>query len=113
MNTNNRIKKVSRLIQKELSNVFNIDMKNIFSEVLISITTVRITPDFSQAKVFISVFPIKDPKDFILAVNAKKAIIRGKLGNRIKSQLRKVPDIRFLLDDSSEFSSEIERLIKK
>ena len=48
MQSNNRVSKVSRLIQKELSNVFNIDLSNQFSGIIISVTTVRITPDFIQ-----------------------------------------------------------------
>ena len=52
MQSNNRVSKVSRLIQKELSNVFNIDLINQFSGIIISVTTVRITPDFSEARVF-------------------------------------------------------------
>ena len=58
MQSNNRVSKVSRLIQKELSNVFNIDLSNQFSGIIISVTTVRITPDFSEARVFLSVFPL-------------------------------------------------------
>ena len=52
MQSNNRVSKVSRLIQKELSNVFNIDLSNQFSGIIISVTTVRITPDFSEQEFF-------------------------------------------------------------
>ncbi len=94
MQSNNRVSKVSRLIQKELSNV-------------------RITPDFSEARVFLSVFPLEKPNEFIKGINDNKQFIRGKLGSRIKNQFRKVPKLIFFLDDSAEFSNEIEELIKK
>ena len=113
MQSNNRVSKVSRLIQKELSNVFNIDLSNQFSGIIISVTTVRITPDFSEARVFLSVFPLEKPNEFIKVINDNKQFIRGKLGSRIKNQFRKVPKLIFFLDDSAEFSNEIEELIKK
>ena len=104
MQSNNRVSKVSRLIQKELSNVFNIDLINQFSGIIISVTTVRITPDFSEARVFLSVFPLEKPNEFIKGINDNKLFIRGKLGGRIKNQFRKVPKLIFFLDDSAEFS---------
>ena len=72
MQSNNRVSKVSRLIQKELSNVFNIDLSNQFSGIIISVTTVRITPDFSEARVFLSVFPLEKPNEFIKGIKEEK-----------------------------------------
>ena len=63
--------------------------------------------------IFLSVFPLEKPNEFIKGINDNKQFIRGKLGSRIKNQFRKVPKLIFFLDDSAEFSNEIEELIKK
>ena len=109
----NRKDKVSRLIQKELSSIFQNDYQHIFNGIIVSITTVRISVDFSYAKIFLSIFPVKKPQEVVSLINKIKPRIRLDLGKKIRNQLRIVPDLQFYLDDSSEYSSEIERLLKK
>tara|TARA_Y100000589_G_C26666305_1_gene432014 strand:+ start:92 stop:430 length:339 start_codon:yes stop_codon:yes gene_type:complete len=108
-----RQKKISRLIQKELSNIFQSSLKYMFNKVIISITNVKVTPDLAQSKVFVSVFPVKEPEKIILKLKKNKSIIRKELGKNIRTQLRVVPDLDFFLDNSAEYAELISNLIKK
>ena len=109
-----RQSKVARVIQKELSNIFQKE-GHIFSKtnVMISVTIVRISPDLSYCKVFLSLFPTKE-KDIALE-NIKKAQkqIRYILGKIVRHQLRIVPELDFYLDDSLDYIDNIDSLLKK
>ena len=108
-----RQKKVSRLIQKELSLIFQNISSQYFSNVIISVTIVRVSKDLSSSKVFISIFPVKDPNIILDQVNNKYVIIRKMLAHKIRNQLRKVPELIFYLDDSSAYAENIDQLLKK
>jgi ribosome-binding factor A len=107
-----RQKKVSRLIQKELADIF-LKRGNEFAHgKLISITRVRISPDLSFAKVYISIFPATNQQDILLSMQDHTTKIRFDLGQKIRSQLRIVPDIAFHIDDSLDYIDKIDKLLK-
>ena len=108
-----RQNKVSRLLQKELGEIFQREGNGMFSGKLITVTTVRITPDFGQARIFLSIFPSSDKEDFEKALQDKGAHIRYELGNRIRHQLRSVPELHFFLDDSLDYIDNIDKLLNK
>jgi ribosome-binding factor A len=107
-----RQKKVSRLIQKELAEIFIKRGSELSHGNLVSITKVRISPDLSSARVFISVFPPKNQDDVLKTVHDHNSRIRHDLGQKIRTQLRIVPDLTFLLDDSLDYIDNIDRLLK-
>ena len=108
-----RQKKVSRLLQKELSIVFQKEAPQFCGNVMISITTVRVSADLVNANIFLSVFPSTDPIKIIDLITKNKGFFRKKLGYRIKNQLRLVPELSYYLDDSASFAEKIDRLLKK
>ena len=108
-----RQNKISRLIQKELSEIFQQNYQHIFNKIMVSITSVRISIDFSHAKIFLSIFPAKKPEKVLDIINHNKSNIRMDLGKRVRNQLRLVPDLHFFLDDSAEYSNKIDQLLKK
>ena len=107
-----RQKKVSRLIQKELADIFIRKGSELSHGNLVSITKVRISPDLSFAKVYISVFPAKNQDDVLKTVQEHNSKIRYDLGQKIRSQLRIVPDIAYMIDDSLDYIDNIDRLLK-
>jgi len=107
-----RQKKVSRLIQKELADIFIRRGSEISHGSLVSITKVRISPDLSFARVYISIFPAKNQEDVLKAVQDHTSKIRFDLGQKVRSQLRIVPDIAFLIDDSLDYIEKIDKLLK-
>jgi len=108
-----RQKKVARLILKELSQIFNIESNNILGPIMISITSVRISPDLAYANVYLSVFPVSDPEGALKKIKKSGSILRKKLGIAVRNQLRVVPELTFFIDDSAEYAEEIDKLLKK
>ena len=108
-----RQKKVSRLIQKELSVVFQQITKEILGNIMVSLTIVRISPDLADANIFLSIFPVDDPDEALKVIKNNTIMIRKKLGESVRNQLRIVPTLQFHLDDSAAYAEEIDRLLKK
>lgn len=107
-----RQKKISALIQKELSIIFQQKM-NDFQNKLISVTVVRTAPDLSSAKIFLSIFPENNKQDVFAEIKNNKSNLRFELGSRIKNQVRKIPDLYFYIDDSLDYAEHIDNLLKK
>jgi ribosome-binding factor A len=107
-----RQKKVSRLIQKELADIFLKKGNEFAHGKLVSLTRVRVSPDLSFAKVYISIFPPTNQEDILHSIQEHSAKIRFDLGQKIRSQLRIVPDIAFHIDDSLDYIDKIDKLLK-
>ena len=105
----NRQKKISSLFTKELASVFQEFIKQENKGTLIlSITKVYVTPDISLAKIYISVFPSESSKKYLTEIRNVSSLIKHKLSQRLKSSLRKVPELSFYLDDSLDYIEEID-----
>jgi ribosome-binding factor A len=111
--TSTRQNKVARLIQKELGDIFQRESKDYYGGKMISVTIVRMTPDLSLAKVYLSIFPLQGEKDPLSEVHENQSRLRYELGNRIRHQLRIIPELVFFVDDSLDYLENIERLLKK
>ena len=107
-----RQKKVSRLIQKELADIFLKKNNELAPGKLVSITTVRVSPDLSFAKVFLSIFPSSNHDEVVNSIKDHTAKIRFELGHRVRTQLRIVPEIAFFIDDSLDYIDNIDKLLK-
>ena len=107
-----RQKKVSRLVQKELSVIFQQLTQEMLGNIMVSVTIVRISPDLADANIFLSIFPVDDPAEAIKVVKSNAIMIRKKLGESVRNQLRIVPTLQFHLDDSAAYAEEIDRLLK-
>lgn len=108
-----RQNKVAKLIQKEISAILQQNSQEWFPGTMVSVTVVRIAPDLSFAKIYISVFGSMEPKECLSIANNNAKIVRGHLGRKVKNQLRIVPELAFYVDDSIDYVEEIEELLKK
>lgn len=108
-----RQNKASRLIQKELSIIFQKETKTLFKGVMTTVTVVRISPDLKVAKVYLSFFGVKDTDAMMKHINAIQGNIRRLLGIEMKNQLRYIPELHFFLDDSLNYADEISDLLNK
>ncbi|MBP5371059.1 MAG: 30S ribosome-binding factor RbfA [Bacteroidales bacterium] len=107
-----RQNKVARLLQKELGDIFQKESMNMFRGALISVTVVRVAPDLSFAKVYVSIFaPSKDEKTLFESIQDKTKTIRQMLAQKVAKQLRIIPELAFYIDDSIEYQENIERLL--
>ena len=106
-----RQSKIARLIQKELSEIFLLQAKSM-NGVLVSVTAVRVSPDLSIARVYISVFPSERGDEIVKNLNGNMKSIRFELGNRLRHQLRIIPELKFFIDDSLDYLERIDELLK-
>lgn len=107
-----RQNKISRLIQKELSEIFLLQTKSM-NGVLVSVSAVRISPDMSIAHVYLSVFPSERSQEIVKNINDNMKSIRYELGTRVRHQLRIIPELKFFVDDSLDYAERIDELLKK
>ncbi len=107
-----RQKKVARLIQKEVADIFLRRSAEYAPGKMISITKVRISPDLSFAKIYLSIFPSTGHDAVLKIVQDHATRIRFDLGHKVRSQLRIVPDIAFFIDDSLDYIENIDKLLK-
>jgi ribosome-binding factor A len=107
-----RQQKFSRLIQKELSDIFQRDQRGILGNTFITIVDVRVSPDLSVAKVYFSMVLVKDRKAVLEKLDAHKKEIRRALGDRIRNQARIIPQLVFYIDEVEEKAERMDELIK-
>ena len=107
-----RQNKVARLLQKELGEIFQRESMNLFRGALISVTVVRVAPDLSFAKVFVSIFaPSKDEQELFKSIQDNTKKIRQMLAQKVAKQLRIIPELAFHIDDSIAYQENITRLL--
>ena len=106
-----RQNKIARLIQKELSDIFLLQTKAM-NGVLVSVSVVRISPDMSVARAYLSVFPSERSEEIVKNINDNMKSIRYELGSRGRHQLRIIPELKFFVDDSLDYIENIDRLLK-
>lgn len=106
-----RRNKVSRLLQKELGQIFQ-RLGNEMGGKLYTVTVVRISPDLSVARVYLSIFPKSKDEDPLAIVKEHTSHIRYELGQKVRNQLRIIPELSFFIDDSLDYIDNIDNLLK-
>lgn len=104
--------KISRLLQKELSEIFRLQTAKTHG-VLVSVSAVRVSPDLSVAKVYLSIFPPEKSQELLESITKSAKTVRYELAQRVRFQLRKCPELTFFLDDSLDYIENIDRLLKE
>ncbi len=108
-----RQQKVAHQIKKDLSEIFMHATREITQNKMITVTVVRMSPDLSFAKVYLSVFPSDDRDKFLENLNLHVKHIRYELGKLVRHQLRIVPELAFHIDDSLDYAEHIDDLLKQ
>jgi ribosome-binding factor A len=106
-----RQQKVSRLLQKELSVFFQQESQNYIPGGLITVTTVRISPDMGLARIYLSIFPSEKGDKTVALINEHTKSIRFHLGKILRYQLRIIPELAFYKDDSLDYAEKIDNLL--
>ena len=106
-----RQNKISRLLQKELSEIFLLQTKAM-PGVLVSVSAVRISPDMCIARVYLSIVPSEKSEEMVKNINNNMKSIRFELGTRVRHQLRIIPELKFFVDDSLDYIEKIDALLK-
>lgn len=112
MSSTVRQQKFSRLIQKELSDIFQRDQRGLLGNSFITIVEVRVSPDLSVAKVYISMMLAPDKKAVLEKLDVHKKEIRKALGDRIRNQARIIPELAFFIDEVEEKAQRMDEILK-
>ena len=102
--------KIARYIQKELSEIFRRQTARM-GGVLVSVSTVRVSPDLSVAKAYLSIFPTDKSQEILANIKAQSKTVRYELAQAVKQVLRKCPELQFYLDDSLDYVENIDHLL--
>ncbi len=105
--------KSARLIQKEMAEIFLAESRGLFGNVMITVTVCRVSADLGVAKIYVSLFPVKDKDQLLNSIRERTSELRGLLGRRISKQVRVIPELVFFLDDSIDYAEHIDKLLKK
>lgn len=105
--------KVAREIQRDLSEIIRSRGMAVFGGAMVTVSEVRISPDLSVAKVYVSIFPSARQDEVMKTLGVESRSIRGELGRLVAKQLRIVPELNFYLDTSLDYAEHIDELLKK
>lgn len=107
---NKRLNKIGRLLQKELGDIFQ-KQTQAMPGTLISVSAVRVSADLGVAKAYLSIFPSEKSEELLDAIRTNVKSIRYDLGQRVRLQLRKIPELTFFIDDSLDYIDNIDKLL--
>ena len=105
--------KVAREIQRDLAQIIRNKGMAAYDGAMVTVSEVRISPDLSIAKVFVSIFPSAKQESVMKMLEEDSRALRGELGRMVAKQLRIVPDLTFFLDTTLDYAEHIEELLKK
>ncbi|MBU2649857.1 MAG: 30S ribosome-binding factor RbfA [Bacteroidetes bacterium] len=108
-----RQQKISRMLQRDVSEIFQRNTAAWAKGALVTVTKVKITSDLSIARIYLSIFATGDKAAILDHINGQKRDIRFHLGQKVKDQLRKVPELEFFQDDSLDYIENIDNLLKQ
>ncbi|MFN3907719.1 MAG: 30S ribosome-binding factor RbfA [Flavobacterium sp.] len=109
----NRQKKIGALIQADITDILQGEVrKNAIKNLIITVSKVNVTSDLSIAKVHLSIFPSENGPELLKAIQSNTPMIKHDLAQRVKNQLRKVPNLHFYIDDSLDYIEKIDQALK-
>ncbi len=104
--------KIARLLQKELSEIFRRETAAM-GGVLVSVSAVKVSPDLSIARAYLSIFPSGKAEEILKNINNSAKTIRFELAKILRYQLRKTPELSFFIDDSLDYIEHIDNILKQ
>lgn len=105
-----RQQKVGRQIQKDLGDIFQREARHLINGTFVTVTAVRMTPDLGIARAYLSFLPDKNKRLLHETIQENTRFIRQKLAERVRHQLRIVPELQFYLDDTAEYAAKMDAL---
>ncbi|MEN9684230.1 MAG: ribosome-binding factor RbfA [Bacteroidota bacterium] len=113
MEETKRQRQVAGAIQEELNDIFRHLGLNMIDGGMVSISSVKVTPDLLELRIYLSLFQVKDPKNAMKTIESRAWEIKKELANRVKHQLRRIPVLQFYLDDTLDYVFKMEEIFKK
>jgi ribosome-binding factor A len=113
MSETKRQKQVAGLINEELNDIFLRMGLNMQDGGMVSVSSVKITPDLFEVRIYLSLFKVQDPQAVLAKFEEKNKEIRKELGKRVRHQLRSIPELKFFIDDTLDYVFKMEELFEK
>jgi len=108
-----RQNKISRLIQREMADIFLKLNKSKYQGKLITVSLVRVTKDMGIARIYLSIYPSGFANEILSEIQRNTKSFRGDLGKRVGKNLRSIPELEFYIDDSLDYIEHIDDLLGK
>ena len=113
MQEGKRQKQVGGLIQQEMTDIFQRLGLNMIDGGMVSVSSVKVTPDLLEARIYVSLFQVADPKATIKKIEERKWEIKKELAARVKHQLRRIPELKIFHDDTLDQVFKMEEIFKQ
>jgi ribosome-binding factor A len=113
MKEGKRQKQISGLIQEDINFIFQRLGLNMINGGMVSISSVKVTPDLLEARIYLSVFNAADNQNVLKKIQERAWEIKKELAARVKNQLRRIPELKFFLDDTLDHAFKMEELFKQ
>jgi ribosome-binding factor A len=113
MQENKRQKQISGLLNQELAGIFQYLGLNMIDGGMVSISSVKITPDLLEARVYLSIFNAADPKQALKKIEDRAWEIKKELASKVKHQLRRIPELNYFLDDTLDHVFKMEEIFRQ
>ncbi|MEI6585238.1 MAG: 30S ribosome-binding factor RbfA [Sediminibacterium sp.] len=113
MEEGKRQRQVASALQEEMNDIFRRLSLNMIDGGMVSISTIKVTPDLLEARIYLSLFQVKDDKAVMKTIESRAWEIKKELANRVKHQLRRIPVLHFYLDDTLDYVFKMEEVFKK
>lgn len=113
MEEGKRQRQVAGALQEELNDIFRRLGLGMIDGGMVSIASVKITPDLLEARIYLSLFQVKDTKAVMKTIESRAWEIKKELAGRVKHQLRRIPVLHFYLDDTLDYVFKMEEILKK
>lgn len=108
-----RQQKVGKLLQREMGEIFQREGQSVGRGLLLTVSTVRVSPDLGLARVYLSIFPSTNAEAVLKEVKQRTSHYRNELAKKIRHQVRVIPELNFYLDDSLDYIDKIDNLLKE
>jgi ribosome-binding factor A len=113
MEESKRQRQVAKLIQEEMNTIFQKEGLTMMQGGMVSISKVQVTPDLLEARIYLSFFKVANIDNCLQIFKEKSGELRGQLGNKLRHQLRRIPEIQFFNDDTLDYVFKMEALFKQ
>ena len=107
-----RQKKIESVLAKEINEILRVNAREFCLGAMVSTTSIKVAPDLSFAKVYVSVFGAKDNDEAFAHLKNSSSEVRFQLGKRLGKSMRRIPELAFEIDDSLDYAEEIDRILK-
>lgn len=108
-----RQQKIARLVQKEMADMFQVERALYGGRGMVTVTRASVSKDISYARVYVSVFGVPDKASVMALLESNSREIRFRLGQRVRQQLRIIPELTFVLDETLDYIENIDKLLKQ